>query len=235
MTSARYVLNRNAVTKKLMAAFSVNVTNKLIAYAENKIQKIGDEIKSYSGGNNMQRTMNLLDSLCWGVSFKGELKGYGYYQPQQASELSYLHELSGDYADYPVGGHVLAEKFVKQMGNLKYDGWRVFFAVLAPYWGYWEKGFRFNTKNSSYQEDDAVSYRFLKWAVMAQNVDSISGELKPAVVKYSVNVDTSKKWKPSVDKGNGNPRYNKYGNRGYRDLMNNENPFVKYNRKKRLR
>lgn len=211
MKSSRVTINTAAISKRLFNSLVEEQTRRLIKYAEDELKLIGDEIKMYGGGNNMQRTYNLLDSLCWGVSYNGELKGYGFYEEQRATKLSYLHEWSGDYHEYPVGGHVLADNFIKQMGNLKRNGWSVFFAVLAPYWGYWEKGFKIYNKART-------EYKTLQWNVMFQYYDKIRGDLKPSKVKYSVSVDTSKRWKPRKDTGYENPRYNKYYGKGYKNV-----------------
>ena len=212
MKQSKVKLNNSALKKDLFAAYVNAQTERLIDYAIEEVLRIGDQIRTYPTGHGLYRTANLLDSLCWGVSYRGELKGSGFYQEQQATQLSYLHEFSRDAEEFPVGGHVLAEQFLRQIGNLYYAGWRVFFAVLAPYWGYWENGFRIKTNASSYEEEDATSYKFLKWAVMTQSYDKISSDLKPAIMHWTCNVDTSKKWKiPRRDSGRiKESRYAKY-------------------------
>ena len=187
MKKSQVKFNANKVSERIFKALAEEQTRRLVAYAENRIGLIAAQIKSYSGGHNMQRTMNLLDSLCWGVQYNGHLEACGFYGEQQANKLSYLHEFSDKDHWFPVGGRSLAETFVKQMGNLKSKGWRIFFAVLAPYWGYWEKGFKIKIKTPSYQEDDAVNYRFMKFAVMTEQYDTISNDLKPSKMKFSVN------------------------------------------------
>lgn len=189
MKKSQVKFNANKVSKRIFKALAEEQTRRLVAYAENRIGLIAAQIKSYSGGHNMQRTMNLLDSLCWGVQYNGHLEASGFYGEQQATSVSHLHEWNEDYDAFPVGGRVLAENFVKQMGNLKSNGWRVFFAVLAPYWGYWEKGFRLKINSLSDYDDDEVRVhsRFMKFAVMTEQYDTISNDLKPSKMKFSVN------------------------------------------------
>ena len=147
-------------------------TELLVEYAKSEIQDIGNVIQTYNSRNNMDRTGNLLDSLCWGVSYNGKMAESGFYRSQKATELSYLHEWFHDNTE-PVGGHVLASNFIKRMKNLRHNGWRVFFAILAPYWGYWEKGFNFKGWHGT---------RFLQFSVMTSFYDSISEDLKPMKV-----------------------------------------------------
>lgn len=147
-------------------------TRRLIAYAESTIQEIGNTVKSFNSRNGLDRTGNLLDSLCWGVSYRGQLMGSGFYRQQRATRLSHLHELSSIYDQFPVGGHHIAQNFIKQMGNLSYNGWRLFFGIVAPYWGYWEEGFKFRGRHGS--------TTFFKFAVMTQFYDTISKDLKPS-------------------------------------------------------
>ena len=132
MKKSKVVFNKEALREKLFVNLVGEQSRRLVAYAKDMIQQIGDKIQTYNSRNQMDRTGNLLDSLCWGVSYRGKLVDSGFYREQKASELSYMHEWYGLQYLYPVGGHVLAENFIKQMGNLRYDGWRVFFAIAAP-------------------------------------------------------------------------------------------------------
>lgn len=195
MKKSRVKFNTKAVSERIFNALVPVQTERLIDYAKERIGLIASQIMSYDGGHHMQHKMNLLDSLCWGVQYNGNLEGSGFYGEQQATKLSHLHEWSADSNAFPVGGRVLAENFIKQMGNLKSKGWRVFFAVLAPYWGYWEKGFRMKSRHGSfndYDDDDVEGYsRFMKFAVMTEQYDIISNDLKPSVMKFSVHVPDS--------------------------------------------
>lgn len=158
---------------------------RLVAYAQNKIVEIGNQIKTYHSRNGMDRTGNLLDSLCWGVSYNHQLIKCGFYREPQGRGVSYLHEwFSGDvkYLN-PVNGHQLAQDYINKYGNNPSggNGWKVFFAILAPYWGYWEKGF---TLNSGF----GGSPRFMQFAVMTQFYDEIKSDLKPARTRFRVSV-----------------------------------------------
>lgn len=173
--------------EKLVKNLVNEQTNRLIAYAKEKIGKIAVDIKSHY--YSMDNTGNLLDSLCWVVSYDGHEVGSGFYRSQQASHNSYLHELfsnrkrateergiSGDEikAMYPVYGHALAKMFISEHGsNSKKGQWVVYFAILAPYWGYWELGHK-NIMTSKYE----------KFAVMAEFRDKVAKDLKPAEVSF---------------------------------------------------
>lgn len=176
-----YIKGLNAYLKKYGKDLKKEISNKqtmnLLEYAKNTIQSIGDKIASYSSANNLGKTGNLLDSLCWGLVYNGRLVGKGFYRPQKANKESFLHELSGkDIAElYPVYGHGLAEQFIQRFAkrNGSGQGWRVFFAVLAPYWGYWEAG-HFNV----------LLHHRIKFRVMAETYDIVKADLKPAKVTF---------------------------------------------------
>lgn len=170
--------DKNALAKVMFDNLVEEQTRRLIEYAKTIIIEIGDKIQTYHSANNMDRTGNLLDSLCWGVSYQGKLVGFGFYREQKATSLSYLHEWFRLESE-PVGGHVLANNFIKQMGNLAYSGWRVFFAILAPYWGYWEEGFTFRPRG------DRNKSRYLRFSVMTQFYDRVSKDLSPAKMKFT--------------------------------------------------
>ena len=182
-----YIKGLNAYLKKfgkdLKKGISDKQTENLIDYAKNRIQTIGNEIASINSRNNMDRTGNLLDSLCWGLVYNGKLVGKGFYRPQKANRESFLHELSGrDIAElYPVYGHGLAEQFIQRFAkrNDSGQGWRVFFAVLAPYWGYWEEGHK-----------NVLTHKFERFRVMAELYDKVSSDLKPTKVTFHNYVPT---------------------------------------------
>lgn len=171
------------IASEMMKVVIEEQNKRLIDYAKDTIIKIGNEIKTFHSRNNMDRTGNLLDSLCWGVSYQGKLIEGGFYRPRKASQDSYLHEwFSGDFNYlYPVNGHMFAEEYIEKYGNNSHEGWKVFFAILAPYWGYWEKGF---TLKSGF----GGKTRHMQFAVMAQFYDTIKADLKPAKVRYRVSV-----------------------------------------------
>lgn len=162
-------------------------TARLIAYAKDKIQQIGDKIKTYHSRNHMDRTGNLLDSLYWGVSYNGTLVQMGYYREQRATEPSYLHEFLGDDYNtlFPVNGRLFAKRHLERyMGGKQFNGWKVWFAILAPYWGYWENGFKMKRTLASNEEVDVETFSFRRFAVMAEFYDVIKSDLKPAKVRF---------------------------------------------------
>lgn len=149
---------------------------RLVEYAKEKIAGIAMSIQSH--GYMMDRTGNLLDSLCWVVSYNGKLVEGGFYREQQATDDSYLHELlPNDYKEtFPVYGHGLARQFINDYGNKSENGqWVVYFAVLAPYWAYWEKG-----------HENVMTQKFEHFAVMAEVHDMCAQDLKPAKVELKV-------------------------------------------------
>lgn len=188
MSRSRVVGFNPAKMKAEMLKFVVEEQNKrLIEYAKEKIVEIGNQIQTYHSRNHMDRTGNLLASLCWGVSYDGKLVDGGFYR-ESASGTSYLHEwFSGDEKYlYPVDGHELAQAYMQRYGNNGTQGWRVFFAILAPYWGYWEKGFTMQSGGGG--SPIPRSTRFMQFAVMAQFYDEIKRDLKPARTRFRVSV-----------------------------------------------
>lgn len=175
---------------------------RLAEYAKEKIQEIGAEIQTYNSINHMDRTGNLLDSLCWGVSYDGKLMDSGFYRGQSATRDSYLHEWMRGDVKYltPVNGHQLAQDYVSKYGNNGTKGFRVFFAVLAPYWGYWEKGFTLKSYFGN-------TSQFRQFSVMTQFYDVVKADLKPMRVRFRVSV-------PKYDAATLNRRWEKYANKG---------------------
>lgn len=185
--------------KSMAAAMMKNVVaeqnRRLVEYAKEKILAIGNQIQTYHSRNHMDRTGNLLNSLCWGVSYNGKLVEGGFFRDAvlnnkgiaKTSE-SFLHEwFSGDVKYLiPVNGRQLAQTYMQKYGNNGAKGWRVFFAILAPYWGYWEKGF--TMKSGGGDSGIPRSTRFMQFAVMTQFYDEIKKDLKPARVRFRVSV-----------------------------------------------
>jgi hypothetical protein len=160
-------------------------TQRLIGYAEKTIKAIGDKIQTYNSRNHMDRTGNLLNSLCWGVAYSGQLKASGFYRDEIIHSgkgilhngESFLHEyfIGNDPYAFPVHGRQLAQQYISQYGKMSWNGrWRVWFAILAPYWGFWEEGFK------------PPKGGFLKFQVMTEFYDKISKDLKPASVKLEI-------------------------------------------------
>lgn len=167
----------------------------LLDYAEKKINELGNLISSWHSRNHMDRTGNLLDSLCWGLVYRGKLCGHGFYRNKTATQPSGLHEwwnvdtayygkldASSLPSSFDVYGHELAESYITKFAKrMDFNGWVLFFAILAPYWGYWEEGFTMKNKY-----DDSST--FVKFAAMTQFYDSVSRDLKPAKTSIKVTV-----------------------------------------------
>lgn len=188
------VIGLSAYTKRLnkeMTEYWVSVqTMNLIEYAKTEIKKLGDMISSYSGAHGMDRTGNLLNSLCWGVTYDGEVKDSGYYREPvihsyvnrwgqergmglHGGTTSYLHEYFHSDRE-EVNGRQLAEEYIGRVAG-KANKWTVFFAVLAPYWGYWEGGF-----------NHIKSGRRMQFRVMTHIFDDVRMDLKPAKTHLTV-------------------------------------------------
>lgn len=210
MGRSKVLFDSVGLSKVLFDKMVVLQTNLLIDYAKRKVNEIGQKIESYGQANHMNDTGNLLDSICWGVMYGGQIKGSGFYQEKTATRPSYLHGRSmvtfTDPIDFktgkrklwkryrndedipwvtmdagePVNGHELAEAYIsKQEGKGNSGQWKVFFAILAPYWGYWEKGFTMKGRNSQ---------TFVRFIVMSQFYDSVKSELTPAKTRIHVSV-----------------------------------------------
>lgn len=195
MRKSRVVgFNAKKMFDDMMKVVVEEQNTRLIEYAKEKIIKIGNQIQTYHSRNHMDRTGNLLDSLLWGVSYNSKLVEGGFYRDAQAKGDSYLHEwFYGDDAYlYPVNGRKFAAEYMEKYGNRgNSQGWKVFFAILAPYWGYWEKGF---TMKSNFGHKS----KFVQFAVMTQFYDEIKKDLKPARVRFRVSV--AKYTKEKIDR-----------------------------------
>ena len=203
MTKTRVKGNGKTYQKQLAQSILKPIVEKqtalLVEYAKNKIIEIGNYIQTAPTANHMDRTGHLLNSLCWGVSFEGKLVDSGFYRnatthkgrpkgwnpdgTHRYTDVSELHEWNVDISRQ-VRGRELAEQYLKSYGNNGSRGWRVFFAILAPYWGYWEKGFRFKLNPKSSES----SYGFLQFAVMTHFYDQVRQDLKPARTRFRCSV-----------------------------------------------
>lgn len=206
MASSLTGWNPSLLKKQIMENAVAYNNMRLVEYAKETILKIGNKIKTYHSKHNMDRTGNLLNSLCWGVSYKGKLVDGGFFRDavhntvrigDDITSESFLHEWFRDekYA-FPVDGRQLAEEYLRKVGNTGSTGWKVFFAILAPYWGYWEEGFNMRTRGKS--------IGFFQFAVMAETYDQVRKDLKPAR-KYYFNVSVPQYSHESIAK-----KWNKY-------------------------
>lgn len=173
MKASKVIFPKKAIEKQIFSKMSALQTEMLINYATNEIQLIGNDISVFPHANNLDRTGNLLDSLCWAVYYNGNRKKSGYYRPMQAMEVSHLHEYSRPMGE-AVSGHYMAQQFIQRYKPTNDKGWELFFAVLAPYWGYWETGFQ------------TRSGKELRWQVMTRHYDVVSRDLNPANVTFHI-------------------------------------------------
>ena len=189
MKESKVIFDTNALRRVMMDNLVREQTNRLIDYAKETITQIGNRILSYHSAHHMDRTGNLINSLCWGVSYGGELQDSGFFREASALSESFLHEFYPDFKyAFPVNGHALAQQYLSQYGKAGSKGsWRVFFAILAPYWGYWEQGFRMKSGggNSGIPRNE----KFLRFAVMTEFYDKITNDLRPAKTKIKIHVE----------------------------------------------
>lgn len=195
MKESRLIWDKNYFHNVLLNK-AIEMNNaRLVEYAKEKLDKIGDRIQSFNSKNNLYRTGHLLQSLCWSVSYKGNVIGYGFYEKaplkkgrklwgEEATSDSHLHEFYGSqiYSMFPVNGRKFAEEYIQKAASKGTRGWKIVFGILAPYWGYWEKGFTLKRggKNSTIPRTET----FLKFSVMAEVYDQVRKELKPARSYY---------------------------------------------------
>ena len=201
MKESKVLFDAKKLAAEMMKNLSEEQTRRLIEYAKKEIVKLGNMIASYNGANGLDRTGNLLNSLCWGVTYNGEVKDSGFYrEPKVGSRTnrwgqergmgikggndSYLHEFFPNDME-PVYGRQFAEEYLNNVSG-KSGKWTVFFAILAPYWGYWESGF---TMRGGGGDSGAPRHsRFMQFQVMTHIFDDVRIELKPAKTHLTVYV-----------------------------------------------
>ena len=198
-------------TREELTSYWIRIqTNKLAEYAKEEIEILGSRISAYNGAHHMDRTGNLLNSLCWIVTYNGKIQRSGYYREEMyhssglfRTSSSYLHEFF--YNDMEeVNGRAMAQNFTKSYKG-RNKGWSVVFAILAPYWGYWESGFVM--KSGGGNSPIPKSTRFMQFQVMTHIFDDVRMALKPAETHLTVYVPKYS-WK--------NPKYKK--KRGYKRI-----------------
>jgi hypothetical protein len=178
--------NAEAIKAKILESAVEEQSKRLVEYAKKEIIKIGDRINTYSSANHMDRTGNLLNSLVWGVCYNGKLVERGFYRNADSTEESYNHEWfdADTRSMFPVDGHEMARKFSSEYARRSGKGWKIFFAILAPYWGDWERGFTMRTGGG--ESNIPVRTRFMQFKVMSHAYDDIRMELKPMQIHISV-------------------------------------------------
>lgn len=196
MKESKVIFDTRKLAAEMMKNLSAEQTNRLIEYAKQTILEIGDKIQTYHSRNHMYRSGHLLRSLCCGVSYDGKLVYSGFYGDialkshttwnEANTTNSYLHEWIPEYEAFQIDGRQMAQNYIQRYGSAGSGNktWRVFFAILAPYWGYWETGFNMvhglgkNRKSSFHQ-----------FAVMTEFYDKVDKDLKPAKVKFQITKD----------------------------------------------
>jgi hypothetical protein len=203
MKESKLINFKPRALKKQMLNNLVEVqTQRFIEYAENKIRLLGDAIQLYDSRNHMDRTGNLLNSLCWVVTYGTSRKISGFYRTPKTgfkinrwgeergmgnrdSYSSFLHEWSDPTGEEVVGvqrAMDFIESFKGSSGK-----WKVAFAVLAPYWGYWESGFTLRSGGGN--SGIPRRTRFMQFQVMTHIFDDVRTALKPAETHLTVYVD----------------------------------------------
>ena len=196
MKESKVIFDTRKLAAEMMKNLSAEQTNRLVEYAKQTILEIGDKIQTYHSRNHMYRSGHLLRSLCCGVSYDGKLVYSGFYGDialkshttwnEANTTNSYLHEWIPEYEAFQIDGRQMAQNYIQRYGSAGSGNktWRVFFAILAPYWGYWETGFNMvhglgkNRKSSFHQ-----------FAVMTEFYDKVGKDLKPAKVKFEITKD----------------------------------------------
>lgn len=206
------------MAEQMMANAVAEQNRRLVVYAEKEIKRLGDMIQTYHSANHMDRTGNLLNSLCWVVTYNSGIVGYGFYRSPvthsrgiDGCSTSYLHEyFMNDMEER--NGRQLAEEFIESYKGSP-NKWKVAFAILADYWGYWESGFWMKSGgNTVYQGESREhsiprSKRFAQFQVMTHVYDDVRMALKPAETHLTVYV-------PKYS--HKNPRYK--NKRGYKKI-----------------
>ena len=194
--------NAAKMAEQMMANAVAEQNRRLIAYAKKEIKKLGDTIQTYNSANHMDRTGNLLNSLCWGVTYDGKMVDCGFYRSERTNVRfnrwkqlrgmgfresfgSYIHEWSDPQGD-AVDGRARAEHFLLSRHGKK-GKWTVFFAILAPYWGYWESGF--TLRGGGGESGIPRHSRFMQFQVMTHIYDDVRMALKPATTHINVYVE----------------------------------------------
>lgn len=215
MKKSEVKFNKKALAKDIFNNLALQQTALFVEYAKNKVRLLGDAIMLYNSRNHMDRTGNLINSLCWGVSYQGKLQEGGFYREPPVlrdkgiagTSESFLHEWFAGDVKYllPVDGHALAEEYLQTYGNNGSRGWKVFFAILAPYWGYWEKGFNMKSKFGT-------STKFMQFAVMTEFFDEVRKDLKPARTRFRTSVPKYNRAKLEAKWQKYNTSLNRYRN-----------------------
>lgn len=193
MNESKVIFDAKKLAAEILKNVSAEQTNRLIEYAKQTILEIGNKIQTYHSKNHMYRSGHLLRSLCCGVSYDNKLVYSGFYGDialkahttwnESNTTNSYLHEWIPEYEAFQIDGRQMAQNYIQRYGNMGSGkgSWRVFFAILAPYWGYWEDGF-----NMVHGKGKNKKSSFHQFAVMTEFYDKVQKDLKPAKVKFEI-------------------------------------------------
>ena len=196
MKESKVLFDAKKLAAEMMKNLSAEQTNRLIEYAKQTILEIGNKIQTYHSRNHMYRSGHLLRSLCCGVSYDGKLVYSGFYGDialkshttwnEANTTNSYLHEWIPEYEAFQIDGRQMAQNYIQRYGRMGSGkgSWRVFFAILAPYWGYWETGF-----NMVHGKGKNKKSSFHQFAVMTEFYDKVGKDLNPAKVKFEITKD----------------------------------------------
>lgn len=173
----RVRFNVEKYRKAVMKHVAEEQNLRLIAYAQDEITKMGDSLKEKMKEKPSDRTHNMLNSLVWAVYYDGKEKKHGYYRKSSSTKgKAYLHELSDNPRE--VNGRELAKEFLRTYQPRVNNGWEIVWAILAPYYAYWEMG-----------HENRFYGKFVKFDMMTQRYDHIRNTLgNLAKVSFSVNV-----------------------------------------------
>lgn len=195
-------LNLDRIAKRLIDNAITEQNSRLVEYAKKEIKRLGDMILAYNEANHMDRTGNLLNSLCWGVTYDGKMVECGFYRSERTnirfnrwgqvrgmgfrdSRESHIHEWSEPEGE-EVDGRKRAEEFLLSKHGQK-GKWTIFFAILAPYWGYWESGF--TLRGGGGASGMPRHSRFMQFQVMTHIYDDVRMSIKPYTTHITVYID----------------------------------------------
>ena len=178
-TKTKVKFNARKVQEAMMKKVVKAQTERLIAYAQQEIAKMGNELLEKMQGKPSDRTHNMLNSLVWAVYYGGKEAKHGYYRKSSSTKGdSFLHEISAD--PIPVNGRKLAREFLDTYQPRETQGWEIVWAILAPYYAYWEQG-----------HDNIFYGKFVKFDMMTQRYDHIKNTLG-SIAKVTIDVNVPK-------------------------------------------
>ena len=206
MKESKVIFDAKKLAAEMMKNLSAEQTNRLIEYAKQTILEIGNKIQTYHSRNHMYRSGHLLRSLCCGVSYDGKLVYSGFYGDivlkrhttswEENTTNSYLHEWIPEHEAFQIDVRQMAQNYIQRYGSAGSGNktWRVFFAILAPYWGYWETGFTLIHGGAVHYKKNGEKSKFRgaqfkQFAVMTEFYDKVGKDLKPAKVKFQITKD----------------------------------------------